>query len=361
MGLKKLIAGLGMIACLAGCHDIKPSAKISSTMGNNPQVVTTIDHYVQEHGTDLKCKDVARITRKGFGIYACESDLTPELIQNFEYVADVKDFGHKKIKLVKSESYKVFKNSKTEEAITWHWLFISKKFVVPKKWKKELVKENKLHRIVVRDFLILRSKVDKLEDDKEYYKRRGYDVYLRQVKNFSNSCNLSPKFLERTPWHQADTILHEELHATVDDKKWESNLEESVANLIGMVGSMEFCKERFGEKSFEYESAKKALETEFTQAKAIVKANKELKELFASDSSREKKIKKKEEILDELKKHIYITNNASLYDTNAYKKNFVLMYQIYLKHPKFKDLVNILKNMPKEEAAGIEYLKRFAH
>ncbi|MBU4242222.1 MAG: hypothetical protein KKF52_03245, partial [Nanoarchaeota archaeon] len=334
-----------------GCHNIKPTPDIKP----EKEVVTVIDHYVK-HDTDLKCKDVAKVTNKGFEFYACESDLNQELISEFEFIADVKSLGMKTFDLVKSKNYMVYKNKINENPKTNYWLYVTGKFFIPQKRDNYIfIKEEGWHVDDIDKYALLISKVDDLKDEKYYYYRRGYDVFYRKITDFAGNCDITPEFIKRKLLHKVNTILHEDLHMTVLKKDWNPNLEESVACLIGNIGTIQYAKEHFGENSKEYVLSKLNLQFKLDLAEHLIFLNKQLIGLYSKKLNYEEKLKKKKEIF---KNSSFMKNNADLWDSIPYNKNFPLLYKVHKKYSDIEELIKILNKIPKEEKEGIEYLKK---
>ncbi len=356
MAIKQVITSLSALFLAYGCHEvIKPETV--SPRDEKRELVTVIEHDYSKHDTGLKCENVAKVTSYDFDIYACEKNLDQKLIQEFELIADVKRFGKENLGLVVTDNYSIYKDAKNDIPKKIYWLLITEPFKIPKEYDFRHLEEECMHIGKTKRATLLQSYKDKLLDEYEHYKGEGKDVYRRVLTNFSNDTDIEPNFLKRNLVNKIRTILHEEFHRTVNCMKLNRNIEESAAELIGHVGTILYCKEKFGENSKQAKVAQLTFERNNEYSEAFNRMLYQLEKLYEKDMDNDVKLKKKKEIFDFYR--YFGQNNSSLWGALPYEKNFHHFYKAYKKNPEIKKVKEILYNLPSEEEEAIKYVKGY--
>ena len=355
--IKKLIVGLTDLAGFSGSCCSTPFIK-HEPLVNQLDAPTYIDIGVDKAktGIGLKCEQVDRITTQGYSFYTCHDDIDFDLVKRMELVAAVKQFTRDNLGFKDTDNYKVYKNNKDEKATTYYRLYVTGKFNIPETWDghRVWIEVDSQHYVDIGEGKLFSSAVDKLIDEKKNYISKGYDTYWRSFSSFEGGCNLSPEFFEDSIADQISTIIHEDFHCQTDKQ---SEIEESMATIVGMTGAVEFTKEYFGEGSKEHKLAQEWLQSWLTYSRFVGKYYYELEGLYAKEMPLEEKMREKRVIQEQAEEERSWLNNASIWDKIPYTKNFPLAYQIYLKHPDMGELVKILLASPKDEKGAVKYLE----
>ncbi|MBL8683933.1 MAG: aminopeptidase [Myxococcales bacterium] len=138
--------------------------------------------------------------------------------------------------------------------------------------------------------------------ERDRLRRLGYDTYLRGVDAYSlGGWFPDPVYspmLERTRGGVANTVIHELTHGTLFVAS-EARFNESLATYVGDRGSLLFLAQRYGERSSTYREAL-AIERDAARWERFLRAlAARLQRVYASDATREDKLRRKEQILRE--------------------------------------------------------------
>ncbi len=296
-----------------------------------------------------------------------EDSIPIEYRENVAFIKDVRRFGIEQLGLHQcTEHYTTFK--KDEEAKTLYRLFVAKPTVLLETWKEATTTfENHTAFREEVDAMYFVSHVDTLEDEYAYYKKKGYDVYVRNTNNYNpvqttEGVSITPSFFEYTPEWQAHTVLHEICHDSLEE--WTgvvlpSAIDEPFCALVGYVGTAEYYKEKKGVESEEYKAAVQSFVNHEGEAITITQSYQQLQQLYKSTKSEAQKKVEREAIFAELQKVMNEeVDNARLWDKYPYVKNYPLMLQMYNKLDKniYKALQK-MRNCPKEENKALEYIR----
>ena len=133
-------------------------------------------------------------------------------------------------------------------------------------------------------------------------RKKGYDVYQRKVDAFSTLGVFSDpvySFMKDYSIHSlADLIIHEQTHATLFLKN-HPQFNEELATFVGTEGAYNYIRDRLGEDSEEYRSAKEIRADGQTLRQHIGELYDRLEDLYAGQLDRETKLREKSRIQDE--------------------------------------------------------------
>ena len=95
-------------------------------------------------------------------------------------------------------------------------------------------------------------------DEADRLRRRGYDVWIRQVDAFSTLGVLADPLYDfmahYSPHRLANLIIHESVHATIYLKN-QAQFNEELATFVGDRGALSYLAARYGEQSDQYRDA----------------------------------------------------------------------------------------------------------
>ncbi|MFW5784691.1 MAG: aminopeptidase [Chitinispirillaceae bacterium] len=165
---------------------------------------------------------------------------------------------------------------------------------------------------------------DKDDAEKEAQKlhRKGYEVVVRKADAFSTLGFFSDPvysfMIDYGVFSLASLIIHEQMHATLFVKN-EIELNEEMATFVGNQGGLLFLEKKFGRDSDQYRAAVLALEDYEAYIDLLRSLYNELKTMYGSGISREQKLERKEEIINQFRSDV-ASNYDSLFRTENYRK-----------------------------------------
>jgi len=293
-----------------------------------------------------------------------EIERTEDLEDKLKLVADAKSYGVQVFGLEKSKNYLRYRLP--GEARTVYWLLATPKAEVPKKRSTSIsLSKDGEYRTIHKGSFRLSSEVDKLLDEEQFYKSKGFDVYRRSITDFydGKGCDLTPDFLDDIIVEQAGTVFHEDWHHSFSTwnkgKSLSSEINESAGALIEYAGGMEFMEYSYGEDSRRHKNAVNRFNHRKKTARIRNALHKELTDLYEADIPKDKKIKQRQEIFTKYSKQGYSYTNASLWDNVPYDKHFPLMVKVYKKAGSVKEFVDVMKKSPVTEKKAITYLQNY--
>lgn len=209
--------------------------------------------------------------------------LLPEERRTLELVADVKAFGECEMGLARTAAYTTFFDTRGRP-VSWIVSACPPDRFEPVTWWFPIAGS-----VPYKGFF---RRQDALEEAAAFMER-GYDVSLSPVAAYSTlgylpDPVLSP-MLDDPPEDLAALILHELTHATLY-RAGEADFNEGLATFVGRQGAIDYVRARFGEASAPHERALRALEEERRRAARADEAFQRLRELYASDLPRERKL-----------------------------------------------------------------------
>ncbi len=143
-----------------------------------------------------------------------------------------------------------------------------------------------------------------------------YDIYIGKVQAFSTLGILSDpifSFMKSyTVYELADTIFHEQTHATIFLKKY-IDFNENLANYIGNKGALQFIKDNYGMDSELYINTINLINDSIKYRELMNNLYNELSEVYNQNISKKEKLNFKKNII----------NNWKIKFKNNYEKNFI--------------------------------------
>ncbi|MEK6939572.1 MAG: aminopeptidase [Nanoarchaeota archaeon] len=292
-----------------------------------------------------------------------ESSVPEEYRENVTVIKDVRKFGIEQLGLHHcTQHYTTYSKSDGEARMVYR-LFVTKPTVLPNTWEEAShIFEN--HTVFREDVkaAYFNSFVDTLEDELEYYKKEGYDVYTRNVTSYNHPNSdlgsaITPNFFKDSKAWQAQTITHEICHDSVEE--WGLNLpsewNEPFCGVIGRAGAVEYFKAKKGVDSEDYLLALKNFNSHLDYYKKANSYYAQLQALYRSDKPLPQKLEERQTIFAEIKKALnFDANNAVLWDGHPYAKYYPAMVQLY--EEENKDVRRILAKTKEHPKEMLQYL-----
>jgi len=210
-------------------------------------------------------------------------------------------------------------------------------------------------------------------------RRGGYDVHIGGASAFSTlgffSDPIYSFMINYSVYDLASLIIHEQMHATVYLKN-QTQLNEEMATFVGDEGGLLFVRMKFGEDSDQYRSAILSREDYDTYILLMRSLYNELKAVYESDITRERKLAEKELIITRFKSDVGQSydslfrtpryrglsganiNNANIASHMTYNRDLSLFYELY--ESRGRDLaktVDVLKTLRKVKRDHKEHLR----
>lgn len=212
-----------------------------------------------------------------------DPSLPPEDRRTFELVADVKKFGEEEMGLARTAAYTFFFDTRGRP-VSWIVSACPADRFEPVTWWFPLVGS-----VPYKSFF---RREDALEEAAALLER-GLDVWLAPVAAYSTLGYLPDPvlstMLDDPPEDLVALVLHELTHATLY-RAGDADFNEGLATFVGRQGAVDYARARFGEGSPPHERARRALEEERQRAVRTEEAFRRLRELYASDLPRERKL-----------------------------------------------------------------------
>jgi predicted aminopeptidase len=213
---------------------------------------------------------------------------------------------------------------------------------------------------------------ERAKEEKGRLEAEGYETYLRKVVAFStlgwfDDPVLSP-MLRMDALDLVDTIIHETVHATVFLKS-EVEFNESLATFVG-EGSLAFLRREFGEGAPELADACASAADEQRFSSFLASLVEELTELFQRETSRDEKLRGKQEIYERRKQELrderalYHSdrfarfadvqwNNAMIASFRGYRTNLDLFQALYAREGyDLPRTISLLKELSRKSKAS---------
>ncbi|MFH1064463.1 MAG: hypothetical protein V1729_05260 [Candidatus Woesearchaeota archaeon] len=296
---------------------------------------------------------------------AGDAVVDPVMMSELERIADVKNYGINVFGLSDS-SNNYLRYRESEDARMVYRLYMTPRTVLPESIADSIaLTEDTEHREPHASPIMLRSSVDDLFDEEEFYENQGLDTMHRSIMNFSDieGCDLTPEFLNSDWAYQVRTLFHEDWHSTFDSWHPKKNIihtiHEPAAMVLGYAGAIEYFRQEHGESSKEYAAAVQTYEDIRAEADVITDSYAVLKKIYDSEMSDDAKIASSEVVFDYMKSKGYHHNNATLMDRIIYMKYFPLMTTVHERAGSVTEFVNVMRDCPIEEKPAVEYLVKY--
>jgi len=208
---------------------------------------------------------------------------------------------------------------------------------------------------------------DTLEDEAEYYKSQGLDIYWRKTTSFNSSDSegsiITDKFMKRDKFRQAFVIAHEMCHewnAANVSSNYPSNIDESECMVRGFVVAVDYFK--INGDAEEYQKAQESFEKEYYWSLDLNNTVARLESLYKNqDLSNTTKDKLRQQEFDGFSKRTGAKNinNARFLDYMPYSIYFNTYYALYSSHDyNMPVILGILKKSPDTEREAVEFITR---
>ena len=298
-----------------------------------------------------------------------DNRVSSEIKAKIRFIQDVKRYGEETLGLKKTKNYSRF--YETRGPILYVVTACEKDRLRLRTWEFPLVGE-----ITYKGFFS-KEEAFKERDD---LSRQDQDTYVQAVAAYSTLGWLNdPIFssmIQSNPVALANLVLHEMTHATLYFRG-RTDFNEQVATFIGNRGAIEFLTGRYGRDSGEVTDAIHIQRDDLVFSRWIDHTCRHLSEFYASEISREEKLKGREVLFQSMKKE-FNEIKAGL-KTEAYKgfdrielNNAVLLaYHRYVHRLEMYDLlyerlendlrqvVEFLKQVPATEQDPSSYIERW--
>lgn len=271
-----------------------------------------------------------------------KQDINEETALLLEKVKAIEDWGEEKIGVPKSDNYLIYDKSFE----TLHILLYCQELEIPK------------------TYFDLEGEYFKTEEEalarQEELEAQGYDVYYRTAESVANDSTISQELLDADLFRELFVILHENTHDFVD---FPIDLDEAAANIAGYYGALDYIKEKHGKKSEEYKYVTKFLEKHDKNDELVNQYYDKIKKLYESNISKEEKIEKRDEILEELRiKQCFLwetlvppINVPELVSDATYARYGPLFKKVYEKAGSTKEAVKVFKGLS-DKIKWIQYM-----
>lgn len=341
MNLKKIILFLITILILPGCYYVTQGYGLFRTYS--------------------KAKKIDKIIKN--------KNLTKEEIEYFLLIQKIKKYSVEKLGLINNKNYTKYIN-------------IDKNYLVDVVYACEKDSFNQyqwnymiMGKMPYKGFFDIK----KAKKETDRLKKEGYDVYIGKVDAFSTLGILKdPVFSfmkDYSIYDIADTIFHEQTHATLFLKK-HIDFNENLANFIGTEGALSFIKDNYGIKSDIYKNTLNSIKDSEKFKKLMKDLYKDLSLLYDKNISKNEKLIQKKIIINNWKekfknnyKNEFITksyqrvpeldlNNAYITIFRSYTKDLSIFYELYeYCNYDLKKLIEIVKKIKNYKGDPKNYIK----
>jgi predicted aminopeptidase len=156
--------------------------------------------------------------------------------------------------------------------------------------------------------------------EKRSLEKEGYDTFVQQAGAYSTLGWLrDPIFSSMLQWDEAtlaNLILHEMTHATIYFKG-RTDLNEQIATFVGNQGAIDFLCKKYGKGSKEVVEAIHCQEDDLLFSQWIDHACRQLSNFYAKETSKDEKLKRREELFRRLKEDF--RGRMASFQTGGYK------------------------------------------
>jgi len=174
--------------------------------------------------------------------------------------------------------------------------------------------------------------------EKQFLEAKGCDTFVQKAGAYSTLGWLKdPIFSSMLQWDEAtlaNLILHEMTHGTIYFKG-QTDLNEQVATFVGNRGAIDFLTEKYGRESKEVLEAIHSQEDDLIFSRWIDQACEQLSAFYASQISRDEKLRGREEVFQRLKEEFkekrasFKTEGYGTFEREDLNNAVFLAYQRY--------------------------------
>lgn len=311
----------------------------------------------------IDCDDMIQTEKHGTVFYSCQQDTTEAVLEVFDIIGRVKEYGRNTFGFQETLNYRQYVNTERQEPVTSYRLYVSPRDMVALEPADEaFLSSLQQYRENPEEPLIIWSRKDNLLDEQKYFILQGYDTYRRELTNFSPGATITPNFIAMAIEKQIAVVNHEDWHYNMNQiwgNDLDTDLEESLATIVGNAGAIGFIRENYGIDSDSYTVALNNLQLWADVSETINTSYSLLENLYSQNLPWEQELPLKQEILARADEWWFAPiNNAKIIGFLPYTRLFPLAYDVYATHPDAGELGRILMQCPDDEEKGIEFLRR---
>ncbi len=293
------------------------------------------------------------------------AQVNQDLRKKLAFIENVKKMGVERFGLKESPHYSEY-NDGSIPIDTLYLLVVTSPTILPSRQGNSIfIDTDQEYREALQGYVFFYSNADKLEDEKEYYQKQGYDIYRRSTTNFNDGergCPITKDFLQRNKVNQAQTIFHEDCHYWVDKEIGEdfsSELNESFCTVVGYAGTVNYFSGKEGKDSPDYQFAVDSFQWHQWYAQEINSYYSRLQEIYTNPKLiLEEKLKQREAVFKDAEGSLgEKINNAVLLDRYPYTKYFHLMLKFHDENGEnLRITLEKMKDCPEAEQGALEFI-----
>ncbi|MDP3698345.1 MAG: aminopeptidase [Nanoarchaeota archaeon] len=286
------------------------------------------------------------------------------------FVQDVRRFAIEHLGMEQDSKHYTWFTEKQDNGHTLYILSITEKTILPTSRIAKVEELDKLsaYRADIKEFLYLESEVDTLEDERDYYNKKGYDTNWRSVTDYhtyggKEGSPITLDFLKSTPEYQAKVVVHELCHGFVEKNikaGFASSLDESFCSMVGYAGAAEY----FTYKNLpeEHTKAVKAFDHYHTFAEKFVVSFEKLQRLYHEGLSQDEMLKRRAALFAEAEEFMGgEVNNALMWSWHPYLFNYPLMHTVYtVQGDSVPKIMQKMRHCPENEEKALKYIQELA-
>jgi predicted aminopeptidase len=225
-------------------------------------------------------------------------ELSPEQQRKIALVNEIRQFAASELGLEVGDAYTTFYEV-PEEAISHVVIAAHPLALIPYQWRFPIV-----GRVTYKGFFDLAD----AEDERARLREEGWDTHLGPVSAFSSlgwfDDPVLSTMLDYSDGDLADVIIHELTHRTVYFKNT-TDVNESMATVIGQRGARLFLIQKFGEDSTELRELDDQTRWRAMRNEILRRLRFDLDALYRSTIDREQKLARKQEIFAHASRLLY--------------------------------------------------------
>lgn len=319
----------------------------------NTAVAGCVSLYAPIDGLSIKVPKTAQVNK--------------DLREKLAFIDDVKKAGVNRFGLKESPHYSEY-NDGSLPVDTLYMLLVTSPIYLPESQSLQYIPINsdQEYRETLGGFAYFYSHADKLDDEKEYYQKQGYDVYRRFTTNYNDEERGSPitgEFLQQSKVQQARTVFHENCHYWVAEhvgNNFSSELNESFCQVVGYTGAINYFKSREGENAPDYKHAVDSFNGYYRYSQEINYYYFRLQRIYNDQKlTLEEKLNQREEVFGEAESALGEIDNAVLCDYYPYTKYFPLLLKFHESHGgNLRTTLEKMKDCPETEKEALEYIRK---
>ena len=134
----------------------------------------------------LECDDKIETERHGTIFYSCSQDTTETVLETFDLVGRVKEYGRNTFGFSETVNYRQYINTERQAPATSYRIYIAPRDVISLEPADEVfLLSSQEYRNEVEEPIMIWSRNDNLLDEEAYYNANEYDTYRRAITDYS--------------------------------------------------------------------------------------------------------------------------------------------------------------------------------